>query len=66
MPALRVYGIPQVNAQLLSHVDKLERKKKKGISFQVESICIQRQLTYEYFNIDKDGTEPSKILSRYS
>lgn len=29
MPALRVYGIPQVNAQLLSHVDKLEKKKKK-------------------------------------
>lgn len=43
MPALRVYGIPQVNAQLLSHVDKLEKKKKKtkGVSFQVESICIQ-------------------------
>lgn len=29
MPALRVYGIPQVNAQLLSHVDKLEKKKRK-------------------------------------
>jgi len=29
MPALRVYGIPQVNAQLLSHVDKLEKKKER-------------------------------------
>lgn len=43
MPALRVYGIPQVNAQLLSHVEKLgkKKKKKKGISFVVDSICIQ-------------------------
>lgn len=44
MPALRVYGIPQVNAQLLSHVDKLEKKKerKKGISsgFQLYSMVI--------------------------
>lgn len=33
MPALRVYGIPQVNAQLLSHVEKLGGKKKKVFPF---------------------------------
>lgn len=57
MPALRVYVIPQVNAQLLSQVDKLGKKKKKknGISFQVDSIHTQWQLTYKCFNTDKDG-----------
>lgn len=44
MAALRVYVIPQVNAQLLSQVDKLEKKKERenGISFQMDFIHIQQ------------------------